>query len=221
MSENDRLHVERVLREIDQPEDRHVHYELADIFERAAAASQQRGDEQRARQLKWELEAWRLVPTHAWEPEVTGANFKPMVTFSDGSLWPDLAAFSEEQAQYLRGRAEATRNPAIRALYQEILWDRTKDPAAGRTAAAAYAEFAGSRTDEEASIDLMHALTRPLTLALQLNDAALLVKRGSSFAIGLLDSVTDTRPYACLSWRTPSSCERPVLNSRTWNTRQT
>jgi N,N-dimethylformamidase len=38
MSENDLQYVERVLREIHQPEDRHGHDELAEIFERAAGA---------------------------------------------------------------------------------------------------------------------------------------------------------------------------------------
>ncbi|MGH2562769.1 MAG: DUF4209 domain-containing protein [Thermomicrobiales bacterium] len=103
--------------------------------------------------------------------------FEPMVVYTDGTAWPDTASFTDQQLDHLAARANSTANPFIRAHYLDVLWSLRGAHSHGRNAFDAYLEAVAinpSPADAAMTLELQHAITRPLAIAVSLNDAALL-----------------------------------------------
>ena len=61
------------------------------------------------------------------EASETG-RFTGIVGFSNGHVWPDPDAFSEEEMIYFSGRAGMTTNPVMRARYHDLLFEKSRLP---------------------------------------------------------------------------------------------
>jgi Domain of unknown function (DUF4209) len=165
---------EETLRRIDALESRLRPWEYAHEYQKARDLYDRVGDRLRADQLHWELEAWRMIPHRAWEEGIPARPFKPTLSSADGRGWPEFVAWPDEQLDHLNARADATSNPAIRARYKDLVWARRNDHRLARAAFEAYLEVVANAGDAPVTIDLLHAATRPLLIAAQLNDQTLL-----------------------------------------------
>ncbi len=93
--------------------------------------------------------------------------------FTDGTQWPDLQSFPREQLDHLQERASASHNPAIKARYYEICWEKQGNHHHGRLAIKAYLDIAAvlaTSTDSVEKWDVIQALSRSLVIAHQLHD---------------------------------------------------
>ncbi len=54
--------------------------------------------------------------------------FTGIVGFSNGRVWPDPEAFTEEEMIYFSGRADTTINPVMRARYHDLLFEKSRLP---------------------------------------------------------------------------------------------
>ena len=178
MTEDPLSEIDAMLTDLDSGERSHRSYDYADIFQRARNIYQRLGLSDRAKQFQWEVEAWRMAPQHPWTMNRGESAFAPMVTYEDGTQWPDPKAFPADQFDYLAERAVATTNRQIRAHYSDLLWALRRSHDDGRRAFESYAEIpqnmvdASSRATEQ--FEYQFAITRPFVIALELNDSALL-----------------------------------------------
>lgn len=78
-------------------------------------------------------------------PEAAEAGrFTGIVGFSNGHVWPDPDAFSEEEMLYFRDRAAVTTNPVMRTRYYDLLFEKSRLPRKHEFALVAIDDYLGS-----------------------------------------------------------------------------
>lgn len=90
----------------------------------------QDGGEADAELLDRERRAFLLtVRASISHPEAAGTGrFTGIAGFSNGRVWPDPDAFTEEDMVYFSGRGGAATNPIMRARYHDLLFEKSKLP---------------------------------------------------------------------------------------------
>lgn len=149
---------------------------LRDLFTRARDTQAAAGNEEQARLLQYEVEAWSLMLHEQQVPDSEDV-FVAMIGYADGTKWPDPERFDAQHLAHLEKKAESTYNPAIKSRYYDICWERQRDHRHGRAAVNAYFDTAEALSSSEESIekwDLIQALSRSLVISLQLNDKHLI-----------------------------------------------
>jgi len=84
--------------------------------------------------------------------------FTGIVGFSNGNVWPDPDAFSEEDMAHFRGRVAATTNPIMRARYHDLLFEKSQFPRKHEFALAAVDDYLNSAQLFLGSIHLSHQI---------------------------------------------------------------
>lgn len=135
----DRSELEKLLRSMDDRDCLLRSHEIAANFRNARDWFDREGLKVEADKAQWELEAWSLVPSTA-RAGVRRTDYLPQFRYEDGSSWPELKNVSDEQWEYLRGRADESANLAFRARYNDLLWMYKRDYQRGVSAIAAYVE---------------------------------------------------------------------------------
>jgi len=78
-------------------------------------------------QLKWEYLLFRLMTKNSFASDgLKTERFKPMATFTDGSIFPDPNSFSNAALNYFENRAISSSNPILKARYLDFLWEKSK-----------------------------------------------------------------------------------------------
>lgn len=70
--------------------------------------------------------------------------FTGIVGFSNGHVWPDPDAFSEEDMAYFHSRVAVTTNPIMRARYHDLLFEKSRLPRRHEFALAAVDDYLNS-----------------------------------------------------------------------------
>lgn len=73
--------------------------------------------------LRWEILLFRLRTINRFE-EPNNPRFAPMMTYTDGSIFPDPDDFNEEAIKYFETRANKTNHATLRARYLDIVWEK-------------------------------------------------------------------------------------------------
>lgn len=149
---------------------------LRDLLTRARDTQADAGNEEQARLLQYEVEAWSLMLHEQQVPDSEDV-FVAMIGYADGTKWPDPESFDAQHLAHLEKKAESTHNPAIKSRYYDICWERQHDHRHGRAAVNAYFDTAkalGSSKEIIEKWDLIQALSRSLVISLQLNDKHLI-----------------------------------------------
>lgn len=146
---------------------------MSRLFSKALEKFKAAGDEARAGEMCKEMIAFDLFATNS-----DGGRFAPKIsgTAEDGTpvSYPDWEVdFTPVTLDYYKRRLDETANPALKARYADILWEKREDHTYGRPAAGAYLDCAPLYYDENMILEFGDALTRALILAARLSDKAL------------------------------------------------
>ncbi len=110
---------------------------FADACQKERDLFDQNQEPENARKMQWELEACRLYPDTA-HSGVKQTTYGPLVTYEDGTVWPDTKAFSDTQWSYLSSRATNSSNDFVRAHYSDISWHCKRDFRSAKTAITSF-----------------------------------------------------------------------------------
>ena len=106
----------------------------------------QNGDEAEAELLEREHRAFLLtIRASISHPEAAEAGrFTGIVGFSNGRVWPDPDAFTEEDMVYFSGRGNTAMNPIMRARYHDLLFEKSRLPRGHQFALSAVNDYLDS-----------------------------------------------------------------------------
>ena len=62
-----------------------------------------------------------------WESGASGEVFRPQATFADGTRTRIPADYSDEEVGLLKALAPTIRDPEMRAMVTDIVWERARD----------------------------------------------------------------------------------------------
>ena len=83
--------------------------------------------EKQIEKLKWEFLLFRfMAKTKSSNRGMKTRRFRPMATFEDGSVFPDIKYFSEKSFKYFKSRANNSTSTIMKARYFDFLWEESK-----------------------------------------------------------------------------------------------
>src|SRR3989304_7626124 len=102
-------------------------FEIADAFRKILEEKKDDLDPSQRTQLEWEFLLFRLMTKNRFENDgLKTERFKPMATFTNGSIFPDPNAFPPEALVYFEKRVDESQNPNFKARYLDFLWEKSK-----------------------------------------------------------------------------------------------
>lgn len=102
-------------------------FEIADAFRKLLEERKDSLTPSQTKQLEWEFLLFRLMTKNRFENDgLKTERFKPMATFTNGSIFPDPNAFSPEALTYFEKRASESQNPILKARYLDFLWEKSQ-----------------------------------------------------------------------------------------------
>lgn len=134
----------------------------------------EKGQEDLAQRMQWEIDASELMSRPLYEK--TESYFRALCQWSDGTSWPRIDEFPDEQLDYLEERAISTPNPMLEARYSDIVWERRQKHEFARRAVGAYLASVEHYLQLGWGIEMQKALARAIELCLLLNDDKLLAR---------------------------------------------
>lgn len=145
--------------------------ERAKFFGEAIKSYEDKGDITKATHMRWEYLLFNLrYLQNLNERKESKTRFAPLVTYTNGSVFPDIQKFTDEQIEYYKARANETSNPIHRARYNEIIWETRRDHTFARNAITAYLKCLPIFYKNNWEIELVDSLQRVTELSLTLND---------------------------------------------------
>lgn len=173
----------------------------SDIYKAAAEKYQEAGNQEHYQKMVYEALAFDLNP-HKNQSYRFGCQFG--MTYDNGKevQYPDRNKhFSDECIEYYKLRTGETVNPILRARYADVIWDMRSSGnyQYALLAIESYIECAdvylsNMVSDSHWGIELADALTRALTLSLQINNPEL-VKRVLAKDLEIADKLDVAREY--------------------------
>jgi len=145
--------------------------ERAKFFAEAIKSYEEEGNTTKATEMRWEYLLFNLRYLHNLdERKKSKTRLAPMVVYTNGSVFPDIRNFTNEQIEYYEARANETSNPIHKARYNEIVWETRKDHTFARNAIIAYLNCVPIFYRNNWEIEMTDSLLRATELALTLND---------------------------------------------------
>ncbi len=169
-------------------------HQRANKFFEAGKLYKEQGDIVKSQQMAWEGALFYLNYTDYKYRKKTKQRFTPKVTYSNGSVFPDLKSFSQDSIQYFRKRAKETANPIHRARYSEIIWELQRDHQYARIAIFSYLECVSIFVKNKWMYELADSLLRASELALSLNDPSEIMKTKENVLKAMKD-LANTKQY--------------------------
>ncbi|MEN6355570.1 MAG: hypothetical protein ABFD83_00640 [Armatimonadota bacterium] len=173
----------------------------SDIYKAAADKYQEAGDQESYQKMVYEALAFDLSP-HKNQGYRFGCQFG--MTYENGEeiQYPDRSKhFSDECIEYYKLRSVETTNPILKARYADVVWDMrpSGNYRQALLATESYIECADVYLSNMVSgdhwgIELADALTRALSLSLQLNNTEL-VECALTKDLEIMDKLAAARQY--------------------------
>ncbi len=99
-------------------------FQIADEF-KALAETEDYGKEE-LEQIKAEFMLFRFMTKNDYQDNLE-PRFKPVMEYTDGTVFPDYSELTPERLKYYLERSEATTNPVMRARYLDVNYEFNKD----------------------------------------------------------------------------------------------
>jgi len=168
---SDALSVEEILRKVESDLNTlRWGHQRGQLFIEAGKLFEEKGDLQKVKEMSWENQLFCLMYLGSSQQKRSLKRFAPLVEYTNGTVFPDVESFSEEQIDYYKRRADETRNPIHKARYSDIVWELQKDHTFARKAIDAYLQCVPSFYDNDWQLEMADSLGRAAQLALFLND---------------------------------------------------
>lgn len=145
-------------------------HQRANLFVEARKLYEESGNIRKMEEMSWENQLFCLRYLGPNQRKSTKKRFAPLVEYSNGSVFPNIATFSEEQIDYYRRRADETSNTIHRARYSDIIWELRKDHVFARKAIDAYLLCVPQFYNNDWQLEIADRFGRTAELALSLND---------------------------------------------------
>lgn len=145
--------------------------ERANLFLKALKEFETNNDAQRVQEMKWEILLFNLrYLDNLSERKNTGRRFAPLVEYTNGTVFPDIRAFTDNQLNYYKKRTDETSNPIHRARYNDIVWELRKEHVFARKAIDAYLDCVDIYYKNDWQNEIADSLVRAAELSIILND---------------------------------------------------
>ena len=96
-------------------------HERSELMKRAHALYLEAGHDEKALEAAWAAALFMHTTfAHVHDPLV---RFVPIATFSDGTIIPDPAIFTDQALDYFERQAHATDNPILKSWYADFIWE--------------------------------------------------------------------------------------------------
>jgi hypothetical protein len=143
----------------------------ANAIAEAIKAYDEEGNKTKATEMRWEGLLFNLrYLQNLDERKKSKTRFAPMVTYTNGAVFPDMSKFTIEQIEYYKKRANETSNPIHEARYNDIVWEMQRDHVFARNAITAYLKCTPILNANNWEMEMVDSLQRATELALTLND---------------------------------------------------
>lgn len=173
-------------------------HQRADKFFEAGKLYKEQGDVLKSQQMAWEMALFYLNYTNYKYRKKTKQRFTPKLTYSNGSVFPDLKSFSQDSVEYFRKRAKETANPIHRARYSEIVWELQRAHQYARMAIDSYLKCVPIFMKNGWMYELADSLLRASELALSLNDLSEITKAKENVLKAMKDLAKTKQYRFCL-----------------------
>jgi hypothetical protein len=130
-----------------------------------------------ARELEIELEAWYLSPDTAIH-DTERTNYRPTIEYEDGTVWPKVEQISDEDWEYLERRASGASSLLISTRYADLVWFFKHRIRMAQLALERYPNLEEKYWNRHIegvmslSTDWVLSVIRPLEIAKEINDQA-------------------------------------------------
>ena len=145
-------------------------FEIADAFRNVLEEKKGDLNPSQNTQLEWEFLLFRLMTKNRFENDgLKTERFKPMATFTNGSIFPDPNTFPPKSFVYFEKRANETQNPIFKARYLDFLWEKSKSRQKHLFAIQAVEQYLltiNAYEHEDAIIERLDGLQRATELSL-------------------------------------------------------
>lgn len=143
----------------------------AEQFGQAMKIYREEGNLTKVTEMEWDSILYKLrYLQNQDERKKTNSRFAEMIKYKNGSVFPDMSTFNEDQIEYYKNRANKTLNPIHKARYNEIVWELRKEYKFAQNAIYAYLECIPIYYDNNWEMELADSIVRAVELSLILND---------------------------------------------------
>ncbi len=97
---------------------------VAEEFVRLRNKAQVDGNAELARNAQFEIDIFSLDTNRPFMDSQAKTRFMSRIRFPNGTKWPDVERFSEEQLQYYESRLSSSKNPFLKIRYADVLFER-------------------------------------------------------------------------------------------------
>lgn len=145
-------------------------FEIADAFRKLLEEKKDSFTPTQTKQFEWEFLLFRLMTKNRFGNDgLKTERFKPMATFTNGSIFPDPNAFPPEALTYFEKRADESQNPILKARYLDFLWEKSKSKKKHLFATQAIGQYlltVDAYESDDAIIERLDGLQRATELSL-------------------------------------------------------
>lgn len=179
-------------------------FEIADAFRKALEGKKDDLSPVQKTQLEWEFLLFRLMTKNKFENDgLKTERFKPMATFTNGSIFPDPNAFPPETMAYFEKRAKESQSPIFKARYLDFLWEKSKSKQKHLFAIDAIEQYlltVDAYQHEDAIIERLDGLQRAVELSLILGGKQTDKSLTDKVVVKLVDQINKTAQTGNYRW---------------------
>ena len=143
------------------------------LYVEARKLFEERGEEEKAQQAQWEVEAESLILSARFTREPGSEALRETYGFDNGAKFPDIDSFSEEALDFYRTRMTESASIKQRARYADILWTRRRDHTCAIAAFEQYLLLSERLFDQGEVHQSLISLDRAVEIALLLRNEEL------------------------------------------------
>lgn len=149
-------------------------FEIADAFRKLLEENKNAFTPVQVKQIEWEFLLFRLMTKNRFENDgLKTERFKPMATFTNGSIFPDPNAFPPDTLAYFEKRGTESQNPILKARYLDFLWEKSPSKTKHLFAIQAVEQYlltVDAYESDDAIIEKLDGLQRAAELSLILEN---------------------------------------------------
>ncbi|MDO8658423.1 MAG: DUF4209 domain-containing protein [Candidatus Levybacteria bacterium] len=144
--------------------------QIADAINKLLEAQKGNLTADQEQKLKWEFLLFRLMTKNSFASDgLKTERFVPMMTFTDGTIFPDPNSFPDTAMDYFESRVASSSNSILRARYLDFLWEKSKSKKKhlfAREAIEQYLLTVDEYDNEDAVMEKLDGLQRATELSL-------------------------------------------------------
>lgn len=145
-------------------------FEISEAFNKLIEEYKDKLSPEQRQQLEWEFLLFRLMTKNRFSIDgLKTERFKPMMTWTNGSIFPDPDAFPEEAYSYFEQRSKVSKSSILKARYLDFLWEKSKlkqKHLFAQQAVEQYLQTVDEYENEDAIIERLDGLQRAAELVL-------------------------------------------------------